>query len=121
MSLATPFPPVPALSAVCNELAKVRHKWKQICVQLGFPEHILKQFERETDSLLASVSYWLSGNVTVEEGEEDRPISWKSLVAALRSEFVGEPGLAEKINNKYCHLEDTGEPENVDSSLNKCP
>ena len=83
---------------VCNELAKVKHKWIQICVQLGFPQHILKQFEDEKDPLSAAVSYWLDGNVA----ESADPTSWRSIVTVLKSEHVGEPALAERVNEKYC-------------------
>ena len=77
----------------------------QICVQLGFPLTTLKQFEGEKDPLLTAVNYWLKGNI---EGDEVLPVSWKSIVVALKSKHVGETGLAQEVHSKYCQNEDTG-------------
>ena len=68
-----------------------------IGVQLGIPKNKLKEFKKEDDPLSEVVDYWLSGNVT----ESVVPISWKSVVAALKSGHVGEPGLAEEICTKH--------------------
>ena len=62
---------------------------------------MLKKFEKEDDPLSAIVDYWLKGNET----DPVVPISWDSLVVALKSCTVGEAGLAEKIKETYCRHE----------------
>ena len=92
------------MRTVCNELGTVKFKWFKIGVQLDIPQYVLKQFEKdEDDPLSAAVDYWLKGNVT----DSDLPISWKSIVDALKSEYVGERGLAESIRKKYCLQEES--------------
>ena len=86
------------LRIVYNELGGISHKWFKIGLLLGIPHNVLKRFEKEADPLSASLDYWLKGNVTSEEAA---PISWKSVVDALRSDHVGEPALAERIGKKY--------------------
>ena len=76
----------------------MKHKWFEIGIQLGVPRNILKQFKSEDDPLSASVDYWLKGNVV----ESAVPISYQSLVTALKSKHVGEPALAEETSKKYC-------------------
>ena len=66
---------------------------------LSIPYHKLKTFEEEADPLAAILNYWLNGNV------EDVPATWKSLVAALEADSVGEGGLAKTIMGKYCQSE----------------
>ena len=82
------------------ELGKVAHKWFKIGVQLGVPHGKLKGFEKEADPLAAVIDYWLNDNV--EDAEV--PVSWKSVVAALESSYVGETGLANKISRRYCPM-----------------
>ena len=83
---------------ICDELGSVETKWFKIGVQLGIPRSKLQEFKKEDDPLSAVVDYWLRGNVP----ESDVPISWESIVKALRSVSVGEPGLADRITLKYC-------------------
>ncbi len=90
------------MRTVCSALGRVKTKWFEIGIQLGIPRSKLKEFEEERDPLSAVVDYWLSGNVT----EPVVPICWKTIVNALRSEHVGEPGLAEEISKKYCPQEE---------------
>ena len=61
------------------------------------------EFKQEGDILSAAVDYWLSGNVP------DVPITWESVVEALESDYVGEPGCATKIRTKYCQHENSNE------------
>ncbi len=91
------------MRSICNALASIKIKWYELGIQLGIPRNKLLEFKKEDDPLSAVVDYWLRGNVT----ESVDPISWKSIVAALKSEYVGEPGLAEQISKKYCQEEDT--------------
>lgn len=86
----------PSLKTVCNELEKVKHKAYEIGIQLGIPDSKLKQFEKEGRLLSDVVNYWLCRNVL------ETPITWNSVVAALKSEQVGEQGLAETLLKKYC-------------------
>ena len=57
------------------------------------------EFQQGLDPLSAVMDYWLRGNIT----EPAVPISWKSIVMTLKSEYVGEPGLAEHISKKHCY------------------
>ena len=82
---------------VLNELATVNFKWFKIGIQLGLPRHVLKQFEKEDDPLSAVIDWWLNGNA-----DPDVSISWSSIVEALRSKSVAEPGLATEINEERC-------------------
>lgn len=91
------------LKTICSELGTVSHKWMKIGIQLGIPHHVLKQFEDDSDPLSSAVNYWLKGNA-----ESSVPISWKSIVAALKDSTVEEGGLAEKLSKKYCQPQDKG-------------
>lgn len=82
---------------VCNELAEVAHKAHLIGIQLGVPHHKIAMFKKEEDDILSAViNYWLCGNVL------DVPVTWNSIIAALESKHVGEPGFAARIREKYC-------------------
>ena len=83
-----------------EELAKVVHLWFKIGVQLGVPHHKLMEFQKLDDPLTVVIDYWLNGNV------KEVTISWKSIVAALKSDHVGETGLARRICKKYCQLQE---------------
>ena len=91
---------------MCNALGGVKTKWFKIGIQLGIPRNKLEEFEGKEDPLSAVVDYWLRGNVKT-------PISWKSIVEALKSEYVGEPALAETISKKYCQ-----DPVKVEEGIN---
>ena len=82
-------------------MGSVKTKWLEIGIQLGIPRSKLLEFKKEDDPLSAVVDYWLRGNVT----ESVVPISWESIVTALKSKYVGEPGLAEEITKEYCQQE----------------
>ena len=86
------------LKSICNALGSIKTKWLEVGIQLGIPRSKLMEFKKEDEPLSAVVDYWLKGNVT----ESVVPISWQSIVAALKSEHVGEPGLAEQIRKKHC-------------------
>ena len=80
---------------ICNALARVEYKWFSIGIQLGIPPHKLKEFEKGADPLVETVDYFLKGNV------ESVPLSWNSIVTALKSDHVGEPALAKHLQNVY--------------------
>ena len=67
---------------------------------MGIPRNKLLEFQGSPDPLAAVIDYWLRGNVT-------EPISWDTIVTALRSHYVSEAGLAEEINQKYCQQKGT--------------
>ena len=90
------------MRAICEALGDVETKWFKIGVQLGIPRSKLQEFKKDEDPLSAVVDYWLRGNVT----ESVTPISWATIVKVLKSKYVGEPGLAEKINKDYCQQEE---------------
>ena len=78
---------VPDLKTVLNELASVKHKWKDICIQLGISNSKLHEFKMSLsrdDLLTEGIDYWLKSNTDV-------PTTWESVVAALKSPFVDEP------------------------------
>ena len=86
---------------ICMELGDVAHRWFKIGVQLGISRGKLKEFkEIEDDPFSAVIDYWLNDNV--EDAEV--PVSWKSIVAALKSSYIGETGLANRISSKYCRM-----------------
>ena len=89
------------LRIICDALGSIETKWFKIGIQLGIPHIKLLEFQGSPDPLSAVVNYWLKGNVI----ESAVPISWQSIVAALKSTYVGEPGLAEQISMDYCQQE----------------
>ena len=86
------------LRTICNLLGSVKSKWFEIGIQLGIPRHKLVEFRKEDDPLSAAIDYWLKGNVL----DSVVPISWASIVAALKSEHVDETAVADRINSEYC-------------------
>ena len=96
------------MRTVINELGTLKYKSFKIGVQLGIAYHKLREFEKESDPLAANIDYWLRGNAKI-----GLPISWQSIVAALRSPQVDESGLASTIEQKYCSKSPTkGEQSN---------
>ncbi len=82
------------LHTICDILGSVKLKWFQFGIQLGIPRKILLSFRTEEDPLSTVVDYWMKGKGMA-------PISWNSIVKALKSEHIGKPELAEKISKKY--------------------
>ena len=80
-------------------LSTAKHKWFEIGMQLGLPYHKLEEFKEKRDPLAAVIDYWLLGNV------EDVPLTWRSIVDALKSGQVNESGLAKSIEERYCNKE----------------
>ena len=87
------------LSTVCEELATVKYKWRDIGLKLHVPYHKLKDFDKGSNPLVEVINYWLNGNV------KDVPVTWRSLVTVLESSSVDERGLAKTVMNKYCRSE----------------
>ena len=63
----------------------------------------MTKFKQKGNILPAAVDYWICENVP------DVPITWESVVEALESKLVGEPGCATKIRAKYCSYETSKE------------
>ncbi len=99
------------MRSICNALGSIKTKWFEIGIQLGIRRKKLKEFKREDDPLSAVVDYWLTNVV-----EKAIPKSWHSIVAVLKSDHVGEPGLADEVSRKYCCQEITNEIEKGQTS-----
>ena len=97
----------PDLRTVCNELDDVKHKAYETGIQLGIPCRKMLVFQQEGKVLSAAVDYWMCGNV------ESVPITWNSIVEALKSNQVRESGYAKAIEQKYCR-----KPEKAKGELN---
>ncbi len=82
------------LRVLRNLLDVVARKWYMIGIQLGIPKNKLDEFQNLDDPLSEVINYWLQGNV------KGAPVSWETIVEVLRTEHVGEPGLATKIQIK---------------------
>lgn len=90
------------LRNLVNELIPVQDKSYAIGLQFGIESHRLKAIEQESSGLkLFSevIERWLRGNTEV-------PVSWESVVKALKSPSVGEKGLADQLHKKYCQPDD---------------
>ena len=99
------FPDSLNLRTVCNELGVVEDKAYQIGIQLGVSHSKMKMFMKEEYCLSAAVDYWLRGNTEVI-------VCWESVVAALESKQVGEPGPAGVLRAKYCGQQDGVQDDN---------
>lgn len=66
------------------------------------PYHKLKEFEKDDDHGLSSIFHYLLSNGTTE-GD---PLTWRCIVEALNSDYVGEHGLAMSIKNKFCEVDE---------------
>ena len=84
------------MKTVCNELNSVKHRAYDIGIQLGFSTSQLAQFKQEGNLFVSVVDCWLRGNIS------NAPCSWKYMVEVLKSEQVGEMGLAGTLRGKYC-------------------
>ena len=73
----------------------VARKWHKIGIQLGIPKNKLDEFQNLDDPLSEVINYWLQGNV---KGD---PVSWETIIEALRTKHVDELGLATTIQD-YC-------------------
>lgn len=86
------------MKTVCEALGDVQTKWFKIGISLGISRNKLDEFKNDADPLSAVIDYLLRGNTKV-------PVSWESIVTALNSKHVGEPGLGKKIQEDYCQQE----------------
>ena len=86
------------MGTLCEELAKVRTKWREIGLKLrltpGTLDEIKQEKSKSSDQLEAVLLHWL--RVTIGA-------SWKQLIDALRSALVCEIRLAERLELKYCY------------------
>ena len=102
------------MRSICHELVEVKYKWDTICFQLGVPFYKLKEFEKEMNPLVATINYWLNGNV------ERVSVSWSSIVTALKSSSVNEISLANKIKKKHCLKDDEDDEGTINSIIYTC-
>ena len=86
------------LRTACIELGELQHKWYDLGIALGVPEHKLKEFKSTSSPFSETISYWLKGNC---EGE-GVPICWETVVKTLQTPLIGEFGLAKTLQAKYC-------------------
>ena len=90
------------LKNLVNELIQVQTKWYAIGLQIGIESHRLKAIKQESsglERLSEVIERWLRENTEV-------PVSWKSVVKALKAPSVGEKGLADQLHKKYCQPDD---------------
>lgn len=99
------------LRNVSSELSVARYKLYQIGIQLGIPHNKLKEFEKESDPLSASIVYWLKGNVG------NVPVTWQSIVDALSSPQVEEKKLSQEIAEKYCPPMEKGQGKLINNTV----
>lgn len=90
------------MKTICNELAIVALKYFKIGLFLNVPFHKLKEFEKDEHPLPCVINYLLTNGIS----EDCSPLSWQSIVEALESKSVSEPGLARSIAKKYCRSEE---------------
>ena len=76
-------------------LVSLKHMWREISIQLGISNNKLHDFKKLDDPFTKSLDYWLNGNTDV-------PITWGSVVAALKSPHVGEYLFAKTLNIEVC-------------------
>ena len=80
------------LRNLAGKLSRVMYKIDKISVQLGIPIYVLKNNKNQEPSFF--LDYWLSGNVSNSD------ISWNTVIKALKSAYVGEPGLARQLERE---------------------
>ena len=88
------------LDLLTQELRPAQHKWKSIGEELRYyfnADDILRQYSDDGDRLREMLSTQLQGPY----------ITWRNIVDALRSPFVGQSQLADELEAKYCHSEFT--------------
>ena len=84
----------PSLKTLLNELAPVRHMWREICIQLNISNKKLQDFEKFDDPFTECLDYWLDGNTDV-------PITWGSVVRALESPDLSYNFMAQRLREKW--------------------
>ena len=94
---STSFDLGPELKDLINELAPASDRYYFIGIQLGISNEklkiIKKDYPQETDMCFSEMlSYWLKNGVN---------ISWKVVISALESPFVGHKTLAAGLREKY--------------------
>lgn len=74
-------------------------KWFMLGIHLGVPYDKLQEFKREDFPLAAVINFCLKGNI-------NPPLTWLSIVEALKSQDIGEAELGRKLGLKYCPEEE---------------
>ena len=91
-----------SLNTIYDELGEAKCQWFKIGDVLGIPHDKLQEFRNQEDSLRTMIEYCQFGDV---DGV-GTPLTWTSVVTALKSSDVGRSGLAKKIEQKYCPIID---------------
>ena len=73
---------------------RLLRKWKDLAYALKFPAYVIDTIKKEDDPLDQLLMKWLQGD---NKTEDLRPITWGTLIAALRhSNFQEEVNILEK-------------------------
>ena len=81
-----------------EELSDCFSKYYHIGIQLGVDGGKIEEFDQDYSQKAdrcfpAVISHWLDGNAA--------PVTWETLITALKSRSVNKKGLAEKLERKY--------------------
>ena len=86
------------LKNLLEELANCFSKYFQIGIQLDINDGKIAEFEQNHSRnagrcFAAVISHWLDGNAA--------PVTWETLIAALKARSVNEKTLAQKLEGSY--------------------
>jgi hypothetical protein len=100
------------LKNLLEELADCFSKYYNIGVQLDIDDGKIAEFEQNHSRnaarcFAAVISHWLEGNAA--------PVTWETLLAALKSRSVNKKGLAQELEGKYATPKDSNSvpPEGI--------
>ena len=65
---------------------QLKPHWRRLAIALKFPQHEIAIMENKDDSLYYLFSEWLRG----ANQEDPRPVTWRTLIEALRCANVQE-------------------------------
>ena len=75
-------------------MERMRPYIRQVAIALSFPHHDITTMNRTSDPVYYLLSKWLQGN----NQEDQRPVTWRTLITALQDAGVYEEA---HILNKY--------------------
>ena len=89
----------PTISDLANKVVtRISTKWKQVAIELGVSwdeiNRISKDENGSFDQFMTVLHHWKSASM--------KPYTWKTVIAALKSECVNELSLAEELRCKFC-------------------
>ena len=68
-------------------MERIQPKCTNLAIALKFPLHKINTIKHESDSVYTLLSEWLSES---NKDEDPRPVTWDTLIAALRHAGLGE-------------------------------